>query len=280
MLENGPLVSLLIPAYQAERFLGATLACALAQTYPNLEIVVLNNNSTDSTPAILSAVRDPRLRVESNSQTLQLPDNWNRLVEHAKGDLIKVLCADDLITPDCIATQVAVLSGRDDVALVSCRTDFVDEVGLPLRNDRGLSGITGPRTAREVIRRVVRSGGNPIGPTAAVMFRRNDFDTVGGFDGRFYFPMELELWTRLLTRGSFVGIDATLASFRVSASSQTSGTSAHAQYTQQRAVTHGLVRDPRWRITVGDRCIAAVNAQSMQLRRNLLYRDARRRARR
>lgn len=265
-----PFVSIVIPAYQAAMHLRATLASVTAQRPAEMEIVVLDNNSTDGTAQILENAHDQRIRVERNGTTLPLADNWNAAVDAARGDLIKVVCADDLISPECIERQAAVLSSDPDVALVASRVDMIDDAGRAVRRDRGLRGLTGRRPSREVIRKVVRSGGNPLGPPAAVMFRRRDFDAVGGFDGDFTFPMEVELWTRLLQTGSFVGDPATLASFRVSSSSITSELSMRTQMSEHREFVKRLAANHYWQIPRGDLAIASINSRTMQLRRTAL----------
>ncbi|MFT4398036.1 glycosyltransferase family 2 protein [Gordonia lacunae] len=273
-----PEVSIVIPAYQAARHLRDTLACVTAQRMSELEIVVLDNNSTDETAEILKRTRDRRLRVERNSTTLPLADNWNAAVNYARGDLIKVLCADDLISADCIERQAATMHSNTGAALVACRVDMIDDAGHLVRRHRGLRGLTGERSSREVIRKVVRSGGNPIGPPAAVMFRRRDFDEVGGFDGDFTFPMELELWTRLLQSGSFVGDPATLASFRVSSTSITSELSIRTQMSEHRDFITRLAANPYWKLPRGDLAVASLTAPTMQARRTALQLRARRAA--
>ncbi|WP_262338924.1 glycosyltransferase [Gordonia sp. CNJ-863] len=263
------------PCVPAADHLRATLASVTAQRLDEMEIVVLDNNSTDGTAEILGKARDGRIRVERNKTTLPLADNWNAAVESARGDLIKLLCADDLISPDCIERQASILSDDSDVALVACRVDMIDDAGRAVRRDRGLRGLTGRRPSREVIRKVVRSGGNPLGPPAAVMFRRRDFDAVGGFDGDFTFPMELELWTRLLRTGSFVGDPATLASFRVSSTSITSTLGMRTQMSEHHEFVQRLAANRHWRIPRGDLAVASINSRTMQVRRTALQLRAR-----
>lgn len=265
-----PAVSLCIPAYQAERHLRETLDAAFAQTFEDMEIVVLDNNTTDGTREILEDANDPRLRVARNDSTLSMPDNWNRVVEMCRAPLIKLLCADDLIDENCVADQARILMECPDVALVSCKTNLIDDGGQPLRRATGLRRLTGKHDGRTVVRHVVRSGGNPIGPSAAVTFRRSDFEAVGGFRGDLLYPMELELWTRLLQRGDFVGLPDPLAAFRVSADGATTFTSAKSQFGQQLELRRRIVRDAKWRVNCADRMIGWVGAVTMQARRSLL----------
>lgn len=267
---RAPAVSLCIPAYQAERHLRETLDAAFAQTFEDMEIVVLDNNTTDGTREILEAANDPRLRIERNDHTLSMPDNWNRVVEMCRAPLIKLLCADDLIDANCVADQVAVLENQPEVALVSCKTNLIDDVGQSLRRSTGLRRLTGRHSGRTVVRHVIRSGGNPIGPSAAVTFRRKDFYDVGGFRGDLLYPMELELWTRLLQRGDFVGMPDSLAAFRISSDGATAFTSAKSQFGQQLELSRRIAKEDRWRVGWADVMIGWIGAVTMQARRSLV----------
>lgn len=94
-----PLVSICIPTYNAESFIQETLQSALAQTYPQTEILVQDNASTDNTWALLQALAEkhPRIVLERNSENLGPTVNFNRVVARAQGDYINILSADDLL---------------------------------------------------------------------------------------------------------------------------------------------------------------------------------------
>lgn len=122
-----PLVSILVPSYNASAWLGATLESALAQTWPACEIIVIDDGSRDGSAEIARgfAARGVRLVEQANAGASAARNHGLRL---ARGELIQFLDADDLLTPDKIAAQVALLerSGRDGIA--SCRwRRFVDD---------------------------------------------------------------------------------------------------------------------------------------------------------
>ncbi|MEL6981136.1 MAG: glycosyltransferase family A protein, partial [Actinomycetota bacterium] len=114
-----PRVSVCVPAYRAERFLAATIESVLDQTYADWELIVLDNASPDRTGEIARSYDDPRIRVLSNRDTLPLADNWNAVAAQATAPYLKLLCADDLIGPDCLASEVAVLDREPDVVMVA-----------------------------------------------------------------------------------------------------------------------------------------------------------------
>lgn len=266
-----PAVSICIPAYQARRHLRATLDSVLAQDSDDFEVVVIDNNSSDGTGRILAGVDDERVRVLRNAVTVPMMDNFNIAVRHSRGRYVKVVCADDTLTPDCVRVQAAVLDAMPAVSLVSARTDFIDDGGEMMRPARGLPGIVGLQPAGRVIRRIVRSGTNPIGPPVAAMFRRADFDRCGGFRHVTSFLSELDLWVRLLDRGEFYGVPSTLAAFRIASGSTTALTSARSQLNQQLGFSGRLADDERWNVTTGDVLYGRFRSYDMQLRRTGLY---------
>ena len=266
-----PKASVCIPAFQAERYLQATVDSVLAQNYADLEIVVVDNNSSDGTRDILDMVKDDRVRVIRNATTLPIVENFNFTVRQTRGEFVKIICADDTLTPDCIGEQVAVLENIPEVVLVAARTDFIDDAGELIVPARGLGGIVGRLPPERVIKRIIHCGGNPIGAPLAVMFKRIEFDRCGGFRADLPFLMDMDLWVRLLHGGDFFGLPRTLGSFRVHSESVSGLISARSQLAQQIEFDRLLVDDPRWNISAADRIQGRVRCYENQMRRTLLF---------
>ena len=133
-------------------------------------------------------------------------ENFRRVVALSHAPLVKILPADDLLEPDCLATQVAALDADADLALVVGRKHLVDEHGTVLARSRFVRRLAGPHGRAAVVRRVVRSGANPIGANAAGTFRRDRYLAAGGY-GDDPALSDLELWLRLLHHGRFLGPD-------------------------------------------------------------------------
>jgi GT2 family glycosyltransferase len=263
--------SICIPAYQAEAHLAETLDSVLASDADGLEIVVLDNASTDRTAKILNGYKDPRIRRFRNDQVLPIAENWNRAVQLSTGELIKVVCADDVIRPDSVRRQAEILATDPGIALVGSRRHLIDDSGSIVVADRGLFRLLGRHDGASVAAQVVRSGGNPLGESAGLTFRRKDFDAVGGFDGRLVFPMDLDLWVRLLRYGDFVGVPETMAAFRASTTSLSSERSRK-QYLEARELTRQIAADPEWHVGAIDKMIGRVGAPLARLRREIVFR--------
>ena len=130
-----PLVTAILPCYNAERFVDAAVGSLLAQTYTELEILCIDDGSTDGTAARLEvlAATDQRVRLLSagRNQGLIAALNWG--VREASGDFIARLDADDVALPSRIARQVETLTTRTDLGIVGTAVVLVDPEGRPLR---------------------------------------------------------------------------------------------------------------------------------------------------
>lgn len=253
------LVSVCVPTYQGEPHLAQTLTSALAQEGVDLEVVVVDNASSDRTSELLAEVDDPRVRVLRNPHTVDLPTNFRRAVEATTGEVVKVLCDDDLLLPGALASQAAVLAQLPHVRLVASRRAFIDDDGRVLSGGSGLRGMRGEIPGRAVALRYARTGINPVGEPANTMFRRADYDAVGGWPTTpdQTFTSDLELWLRLLEGGYLFAQGEALAAFRIahdglSQTAETRNQEANARFARS------VAGDPRWRMSPWDRACAAV----------------------
>ena len=101
-----PLVSICIPMYNAEKTIGKTISSILNQKYKNIEIIIVDNCSSDASVKIIQSFNDPRLRLIQND--IHLPKgehNWNRCFAYAKGEFMAIFHADDVYLPDMIFRQ-------------------------------------------------------------------------------------------------------------------------------------------------------------------------------
>jgi glycosyltransferase involved in cell wall biosynthesis len=172
------LASVIIPAYNAERFLPTTLASAQAQTYASIEIIVIDDGSTDTTAAIAEAAaqRDTRVRLV-RQKNAGVAAARNRGLAEAHGDLIAPLDADDVWHPQNIALQVAALKAAGPDAAVSYAWYVsIDEHGR-------LEGI-GPQTHFRSKTRVLPAQieCNFIGNSSSTVIRRDAIEAIGGYD--------------------------------------------------------------------------------------------------
>ncbi len=201
---NVPLVSVVIPAHNAGPFLAETLQSVLTQEYSALEVIVVDNGSTDNTFEIASTTGDSRVRVLQQSNR-GVAGARNRAIEESSGELIALLDADDLWDPSKTARQVALLESRPDVVAVGSLLRYISPDGTVL-------GIRG-QTLDEADEAALRAGAlMPVAP-ASLLIRRRALDAVGLFAAH---PSEdLELLARLARHGRVVVLDEVLGGYRM-----------------------------------------------------------------
>ncbi len=274
-----PLVSVVVPAFQNAAFIEATVESVLAQTLTDLELVIADHGSTDGTWELLSRFADdPRVRLHRTPPGGGAPANWQAVTRLARGEFVKLVCGDDLLHPDCLATQVAALRAHPGVSLVCARRDIVDAQGRRLAGGRGMARIHGRHDGRAAIRRTVRSGTNLFGEPATVLMRRTDLEAVGGWWAEFPYVIDLATYALVLLRGDLYAVPASLASFRVS-DAQWSVELADRQAAQVIAFQRALAQREPGLLSGFDLRRAAAMARVLARGRALVYRVLRQRLR-
>ena len=204
-----PAVSVVVATYNQAAFLGEAIASVAAQTFPDWELLIADDGSTDETAATVAAFGgDGRIRYLPGAHAERAAAR-NRGVAASTGDLVAFLDADDTWRADKLARQVAALAAAPEAAACYAVARFVDAAGrpLPLRKPgRTLSGRLFPRLVL----------GNCI-ILASMMTRRSRLDAVGGFDATLpaYGCEDWDLWLRLARRHAFVAVDEELVRYRV-----------------------------------------------------------------
>ncbi len=217
LMGSTPLVSVCIPVYNTERFVAEAIHSVLDQSFQDLEVVIVDNASTDSTPGILAKFADPRVRLFRNKQNIGAAGNFNRALSLARGRYIKLLCADDVLYPMCLEKQVAILEadGHAAVSMVCSSRDIIDSRGKRWLR-RAFPGPPGRMDGARASALSVRRGTNLFGEPGAVLARAESVRAVGGFDPRYSYCIDLDFWCRLLSTGDLHVIDETLCAFRLS----------------------------------------------------------------
>ncbi len=205
-----PRVSVVIPAYNAAKFIAATLDSVKAQTFTDWELVVVDDGSTDDTKAVVDAwlARTGAAGTCIKRANGRIAAARNTGLQAAKGELIALLDHDDFWTPDKLARCVAELDAHPDAVLVGHHTDVVEN-GKTLRVERKGPGGT------DLYDRMLFEA-NCVAPSAAV-FRKDAALALGGFrEGDRYNTVEdYDFWMRLSRKGEFRFLDAVLSSYTI-----------------------------------------------------------------
>ena len=217
-----PRVSVVIPAYAAEKFIAATLDSVAAQTYKDFEIVVVDDGSPDETKAAVDAwLAETKLNgICVRRANGRIAAARNTGLAQAKGELIALLDHDDFWTPDKLALTVAEFDAHPGTVLVGHDLEVVRE-GRVLRVER-----KGPAAAGTYDRLLFQA--NAVSPTAAT-FRRNKALEIGGFreDPKFNTVEDYDFWMRLAKTGPFRFIPRALGSYTVVPGSASSKVEYH-----------------------------------------------------
>ncbi|HAW50901.1 MAG TPA: glycosyl transferase 2 family protein, partial [Flavobacteriales bacterium] len=207
-----PKVSILIPCYNQEDVIEQTVRSALSQTYENIEIIVSDDASTDTTPQILRDLQNqyPRkVKVFLHTINLGVTKNHTRGLLECTGEFITFLDGDDLFLPEKVEKQVAFMQKRLDCTLCYHDVDVFDSdlnTSLYLWSERIGKKVGG-------IQELVRFGN--FLPAVSVMVRREDLP-VGGYDERIRVYSDWLMWICILDngKGKICYIDTVLARYR------------------------------------------------------------------
>ncbi len=198
-----PLVSVIIPTWNRWDYLCLTVESVLAQTYPTVEIIVVDDGSTDATAEGLQAYGD-RLRVIRQANQGGTASR-NTGIRAAQGDYLTFLDHDDLMLPGKLERQVALLESQPEIGAAHCRWSYIDPQGKPISK-------IGPLPEGDIYKTLVLGcflwSGAPV-------VRRQWIEQLGGFDPTIW-SSDWDLWIRLAAAGCRFGcIQQVLGAYRI-----------------------------------------------------------------
>lgn len=214
---SAPHVSILIPTYNRANYLGETIASALAQSYPEIEIIVIDDGSTDGTAEIVDEIKDGRVRYiyqENRGVSGALNTGWRA----ARGRFVAMLGSDDEMLPHHVETLLQLIERDEALSVVYGRAQGMDENGRKLPQVLG-----GPLKF-------------PVDPLASLLYansvcsiaslaRRSVLEEAGGFDSNLRANEDWDLWIRLAEHWGFRYHDDILARYRMHSTSLTASQS-------------------------------------------------------
>ncbi len=210
-----PRASVVIPAYNQGRFLAEAVGSALHQTLPDVEVIVVDDGSTDETPSICADLATrPRVTIIRQANA-GLPAARNRGLAASRGEFVCFLDSDDVLLPTHLAQLVAACGSDAQVGFAYGDVQMVDESGQP--SSSFSVGASRRTTSGDILESLLIGG---YFPPHAVVVRRAVLDQVGAFDDALGGHADYELWLRIAAAGyQAVYVDERLAKYRVYASS-------------------------------------------------------------
>jgi glycosyltransferase involved in cell wall biosynthesis len=217
-----PLISVCIPTYNNGPFIVETLQSVLKQSYQNIELIIVDDCSTDDTIAQIKTIQDPRIRLVQNEKNLGMHGNWQKSLDLAKGDFMKLVCGDDLLAPKCLELQLAVLNDpkQSDVAIVGCKRAIITADGKTSFGSF-YKLLPGKYSGKTAMRLCAIFGTNLIGEPMTVMFRGALFREKNIQLGSNNYMIDIDLYSKLMKYGKLVMLPENLASFRIHGESMT-----------------------------------------------------------
>lgn len=211
-----PTVSIVVPTFNSESFVVETINSVLSQTFTDFELIISDHESTDGTWELISQFTDPRIRRLRTPRTAGPEQNWNVGTAAASGRYLKLVCADDVLHPQCLEQQVEAMQSHPGAVMVASRRAVVTRGGQVVLPAWGLPHSVGEFSGPDIVRRAVRAGTNIFGEPACVLLCRATLDMVGRWDGGYPYVLDQHTYSKVLMHGTFVGIAEPLASFRLS----------------------------------------------------------------
>jgi glycosyltransferase involved in cell wall biosynthesis len=189
-----PLVSVIIPAYNAEQYIAAAIESVLIQDHKDFELLIINDGSTDGTEEIIRGFKDERIRY-FRQENRGLAATHNTGIRQSRGEFIIKLDADDKMTPDLISQHIRQFEKHPEADLVYCDDCLIDQ------NDKTIRIIKRPEyTDRKLLIRDIYRSGYPVVPFRTCI-RKSVFDKIGFFDESLPVGEDYDMMRRFVKHG-------------------------------------------------------------------------------
>ena len=224
-----PQVSVILPTYNRAQLLPAAIQSVLDQVYVDLELIVVDDGSTDSTLDILHRFTDPRIRVLAQ-ENRGIGSALNAGIKAARGSYIARIDSDDRWLPELLTVEVPILEDKPEAGVAYARAQAMDQDGRPLPQILGAP----PKYPGDAFKSFVYGD---FGCAITALIRRDPLEKVGFFDETLVGNEDWDLWIRLSRVTRFVFIDRVLANFRMHPGRTTAGASG-----KFAAITQGRIQ--------------------------------------
>lgn len=211
-MRTAPKITVLMPVYNAEKFVGEAIESVLNQTFKDFELLIINDASTDSSEKIILSYRDPRIRYCKNISNLRVAKTLNRGLKMARGKYIARQDADDIFLPQKLELQDNALKKDKDLIMVCSHFDYMDEKG------NFLSSFREALSPEEIYYNLQFR--NCIGHPTAIFNKRVIMEEFKGYSEE-YEAEDHDLWLRISKKYKILKLDKTLVKVRLSQCSKT-----------------------------------------------------------
>ncbi len=201
-----PLISVILPVYNGEKYLKLAIDSILHQTLSNFELIIINDGSTDESEKIIHTFKDPRIRYFCNEVNIGFSSTLNKGIEVSRGEYIARMDADDISLPFRFEKQMEFLLLHPEIAILGTAVQLIDEKG----------GIFGewkyPLLAEELKLQIKKTCcfAHP-----SVIFKKSCVMDIGLYHSNYIFGEDYDLWFRLLEKYPGANLPETLLQYRI-----------------------------------------------------------------
>jgi glycosyltransferase involved in cell wall biosynthesis len=209
-----PFISVCMPSYNQEKFIGESIESVLKQTYSNFELIIIDNISEDNSPEIIKSYgeKDSRIRFYENDRHLSCYNNCNKAISLAKGEFIAFLHSDDLYNKHFLEEIVKAYNQNPDKKVFLSAIYKMDQLlnslipSFPFKS-------SGVKSQKEVLMGLAYE--NNIGNGISVVIHKECLNKVGIFDNEYNYCSDYDLFMRLANDYEFVYINKALTYYRM-----------------------------------------------------------------
>mgnify|MGYP001220161347 CR=1 FL=1 len=243
-----PIVSVVIPSYNHEKYISETIESILNQTYQNFEIIITDDGSSDDTVKIIKTFSDPRIKLYEFIKNQGACSALNNCIINSKGKYIAYISSDDVWELDKLEKQVEYLDENSSMAAVFTRAKIIDEKGKKLKGNHLYTDVFDyqNRSRSEWLNHFFYNSNCICHPS--IMIKKAVYDDIGLYNERMANLPDYDMWIRLSLKYSFHILDDELVKFRVRDDEKNASASNVNNYTRSRferlhIITHFLKID-------------------------------------
>jgi len=203
-----PLVSVIMPAYNREKFIAESIESTLSQTYENFELIIIDDGSKDQTVAIAKKyLDDPRVSIIENPKNMGIASTRNRAIRSAKGEYIAMLDSDDIwIDKEKLRKQIEFLETHTDHAMIGGGIVYIDVNGARLKT------MIFPSRDSDIRKTILRR--NQFAQST-LLCRTEALIHTGLYSTRFMISDDYDLWLRIGRRWKFANMNDVVTGYRI-----------------------------------------------------------------
>lgn len=208
-------VTIAIPTYNRSNFISESISSVISQTFKDLEILIIDNNSTDNTRMIIKSFKDERIRCIKNRTNIGMMNNWNKCIKMARGKYVMILGDDDILLPNFIEESLKIFLKYRNIGFTFSHINKMDEKGKILSKwgykffKNGL--IRGENYIKTTINNLCC-----MTNSSSVLINKKVFEKVGYFESPFARnTFDLNMWIKVANRFNVYFIEKTLSNYRI-----------------------------------------------------------------